>query len=181
MIMTTDTPSMDRRSLLRGTVTVAGAAIALPALVSLGGCTSTPATLVEHMDLISAVSDRIIPATDTGGALAAKVPEYIAALFEKHFTEDQQRDFVDGLSALSETGFTNASAEQQDDILSGFASADDSDAGKVTFQQLRDMTIFGFYTSEVATEELSYEELPGRYDGCVPLSDIGRAWLDRGV
>ena len=48
-------------------------------------------------------------------------------------------------------------------------------------QQLRDLVIFGFYTSEAATSELSYEELPGRYDGCVPMAEIGRAWLDRGV
>ncbi|WP_298468575.1 gluconate 2-dehydrogenase subunit 3 family protein [uncultured Erythrobacter sp.] len=181
MMITTDTPSMDRRSLLRGSVTVAGAAIILPSLASLGGCSSMPASLTEKMDLISAISDRIIPATDTGGALAAKVPEYIAALFEKHFSEDQQSAFAMGLDAIGDAGFAAASPEQQDDILSGLASADDADAGKATFQQLRDMTIFGFYTSEVATEELSYEELPGRYDGCVPLSEVGRAWLDRGV
>lgn len=181
MIMTVETPSMDRRSLLRGTVTVAGAAIALPALVSLGGCTSTPPTLIEHMDLLSAVSDRIIPATDTGGAIAAKVPEYIAAVYEQHFTADQQSEFASGLSAIADTGFMQADATKRDEILSGFATADDADEGKATFQQLRDMTIFGFYTSEVATEELAYEELPGRYDGCVPLTDIGRAWLDRGV
>lgn len=179
--MSTSTPSLDRRSLLRGTVTVAGAAIILPSLASLGACSSTPASLAEKMDLISAISDRIIPATDTGGALAAKVPEYIASVYEQHFTEDQQSAFADGLDAIGNAGFTAANPKQQDDILSGFASADDADAGKATFQQLRDMTIFGFYTSEVATEELAYEELPGRYDACVPLAEIGSAWLDRGV
>lgn len=176
-----DTPSMDRRTLLRGSVTVAGAAIALPALVSLGGCSSAPPTLVDHMDLISAVADRVIPATDTPGALAAKVPEYIAAVYEQHFTEDQQRDFANGLSAIADTGFLKADADGQDATLGNLIQASESDAGKATFQQLRDMTIFGFYTSEIATEELAYEELPGRYDGCVPLSEIGRAWLDRGV
>ncbi|MDJ0643148.1 MAG: gluconate 2-dehydrogenase subunit 3 family protein [Erythrobacter sp.] len=175
------TSEMDRRSLLRGTVTVAGTAIALPALFSLGGCASTPATLVEHMDLVSAVSDRIIPATDTGGALAAKVPEYIAAVYERHFTEEQRGEFTAGLNAIADSGFMDADAQGRDTILSDLASAARSQAGEATFQQLRDMTIFGFYTSEVATEELAYEEIPGRYDGCVPLSEIGRAWLDRGV
>lgn len=179
--MATNASAMDRRSLLRGTVTVAGAAIVLPSLAGLAGCSSPAPEFAQHLDLISAVTDRIIPATDTGGALAAKVPEYIAAVFEQHFTEDQQREFVGGLNAFTDAGFVKASPEQQDDILSGFASAGASDPGNAIFQQLRDMTIFGFYTSEVATEELAYEELPGRYDGCVPFSEIGRAWLDRGV
>ena len=57
-----------------------------------------------------------------------------------------------------------------------------SDASaKAHFSQIRDMVIFGYYTSEVASEELAYEEYPGRFDGCVPLSEIGAAWLDRGV
>ncbi|MEL7219583.1 MAG: gluconate 2-dehydrogenase subunit 3 family protein, partial [Pseudomonadota bacterium] len=132
--MTTETPSMDRRSLLRGTVTIAGAAIVLPSLTALGGCTSTPPTLVEHMDLISAVSDRIIPATDTGGALAAKVPEYVAALYEQHFTQDQQRDFAAGLKAFADAGFMSADAEGQDTILSNLNQAGADDTGKATFQ-----------------------------------------------
>lgn len=181
MTMATDELSMDRRSLLRGSVTIAGAAIILPSLASLGGCTSAPETLAEQMDLIAAVSDRIIPATDTGGALAAKVPDYIAAIYEQHFTEEQQSEFAAGLNALASTNVMSSDAAGQDAILSALVESDSSGPAETTFQQLRDMTIFGFYTSEAATEELAYEELPGRYDGCVPLTEIGRAWLDRGV
>ena len=182
--MSIDIPSMakemDRRSLLRSTVMVAGAAVALPSMVSLAGC-SAPASIAEQMSLITAVSDRIIPVTDTPGAVAAGVPEYIAAVFDKHFTEEQQEEFLSGLEVIAATGFAGQSPDQQDETLSGFASASDSDAGRAIFQQLHDMTLFGYYTSETATQELSYEEIPGRYDACVPLSEVGRAWLDRGV
>lgn len=182
------TPTLNRRSLLRGTVTVAGVAVVLPSLFSLAGCTSKPASLSGQMDLIAAVSDRIIPKTDTGGALDAKVPDYIAAVFEQHFTEDQQGEFADGVAifdALAKDAgaesFAAASAEQQDAILSALDSATDDRPGKATYGQLRDMVIFGFFTSEVATETLAYEEIPGRYDGCLPLADVGAAWLERGV
>lgn len=178
--MTIDTPSMDRRSLLRSTVMVAGAAVALPSLVSLTGC-SAPASIAEQMPLLSAVSDRIIPVTDTPGAVAAGVPEYIAAVFDQHFTEEQQDEFLSGLAVIGAAGFASQSPEQQDKTLSELAAASDGDAGQAIFQQLRDMTLFGYYTSETATQELSYEEIPGRYDACVPLSEVGRAWLDRGV
>ncbi|MDY7098085.1 MAG: gluconate 2-dehydrogenase subunit 3 family protein [Pseudomonadota bacterium] len=176
-----DQTRMDRRTMLRGTVTIAGAAVALPSMLSLGACSATPATLEGRMELISAIADRIIPATDTPGAIAANVPQYIAAVFEQHFTDEQRSEFVAGLGVLGDEGIAGASPEQQDTILTRFDTGDGPDAGKAAFQQLRDMTIFGFYTSEVAPQELAYEEIPSRYDGCVPLAEIGSAWLERGV
>lgn len=176
MIMGIEQPSLNRRTLLRRTATIAGAVMVLPPLVSLGGCTSTPATLIDHIDLVSAISDRIIPATDTGGALAAKVPEYIAAVYEQHFTEEQQADFTAGLSVISDRLSDAGTPDDIDTVLAALDAEDDP-----TWRSLRELTIFGYYTSETATEELAYEEIPGRYDGCIPLSDVGSAWLARGV
>lgn len=176
MIMGIEQTSLNRRALLRRTATIAGAAMVLPPLVSLGGCTATPATLVDKMDLISTIADRIIPATDTGGALVAKVPEYIAAVYEQHFTEDQQADFTKGLSTISDRLSDAGSPDDIDTVLTALDAEDDP-----TWRSLRELTIFGYYTSETATEELAYEEIPGRYDGCIPLSDVGSAWLARGV
>ncbi len=45
------------------------------------------------------------------------------------------------------------------------------------FSHVKELTLVGYYTSEVgATEELRYEHVPGRYDGCVPVEELGRAW-----
>jgi len=174
--MTTEAQSlaqpMDRRSLLRSTVFVAGATVALPSMIGLAGC-SAPASIAEQMSLITAVSDRILPATDTPGAVGAGVPEYIAAVFDQHFTAEQQDEFLSGLGVLAAANIAGETPERQDELLTKFASAPQDDPGRVIFQQLRDMTLFGFYTSEAAT--------PGRYEPCVPLSEVGRAWLDRGV
>ena len=186
--MTTETPSMDRRSLLRSTVMVAGAAVALPAMASLAGCSSAPPTLTSHQALITTIADRIIPQTDTPGAIAAGVPEYVAAVFGAHFTEDQQSNFAGGLQAIADfaedegvTSFENANADQMDAMLTKLASGEAGGSASAAWTQLRDMVIFGFYTSEEATQELSYEEIPGRYEACLPLAEVGNAWLDRGV
>ena len=166
---------------------MAGTAVVLPALSALGGCKALPAELDDHMALITAIADRVIPATDTPGALEAGVPAYIAALFEKHFTPEQQAEFLAGLDAVAELAktegaadFATASRARQDAVLAKLATGGAAEA-KNAWQQLHDMTVFGFYTSEVATQELAYEEVPGRQIGCLPFSEIGRAWLDRGV
>jgi gluconate 2-dehydrogenase gamma chain len=45
------------------------------------------------------------------------------------------------------------------------------------FRTMKELTIVGYYTSEVgATVELRHEAVPGRYQGCVPFTEIGRAW-----
>ncbi len=187
--MTTDTLSMNRRSMLRGSITVAGAAIVLPAMGGLAGCSSgAGGSLAGKLELIDAVSDLVIPQTDTPGARLAGVPAYIEAVFTDHFTTEQQDDFAAGLSVFDDMAknagtdsFTSASAEQQSAILTELDTGPRDMTGKATWQQLRDMSIFGFYTSEQATEELKFEEIPGRYDACAPLEEVGRAWLNRGV
>ena len=45
------------------------------------------------------------------------------------------------------------------------------------WRTMKELTLVGYYTSEPgATQELRHEKVPGRYQGCVPLSEIGRAW-----
>jgi gluconate 2-dehydrogenase gamma chain len=45
------------------------------------------------------------------------------------------------------------------------------------FRTMKELTIVGYYTSEVgATVELRHEAVPGRFEGCVPFTEIGRAW-----
>ena len=45
------------------------------------------------------------------------------------------------------------------------------------FRTMKELTIVGYYTSQLgATKELRYAQVPGRFEGCVPLAKIGRSW-----
>lgn len=45
------------------------------------------------------------------------------------------------------------------------------------FHMLKELTLVGYYTSEVgATEELRFVQVPGRWEGCVPFEEVGRTW-----
>ena len=45
------------------------------------------------------------------------------------------------------------------------------------FRTMKELTLLGYYTSELgATKELRHAPVPGRYEGCVPLAQVGRAW-----
>jgi hypothetical protein len=45
------------------------------------------------------------------------------------------------------------------------------------FRTMKELTLVGYYTSQAgATRELRYVQVPGRFEGCVPLATVGRAW-----
>ena len=43
--------------------------------------------------------------------------------------------------------------------------------------ETRRYTLYGYYTSELVGETiLSYDPIPGHYEACIPVEDIGNAW-----
>jgi len=45
------------------------------------------------------------------------------------------------------------------------------------FNMLKEMTLFGYFTSEKIGEEvLNYDPIPGKYDPCIDLPENGRRW-----
>lgn len=45
------------------------------------------------------------------------------------------------------------------------------------FLLVKELTMLGYFTTEVgATQVLQYEAVPGTYEGCAPVEEIGRTW-----
>lgn len=175
-------PRLTRRDTLRGLAFTASAS--LPTMAALSAC--TPAVRQElspYMALITHISERIIPRTDTPGAIDAGVPAYIEALVGTHYTEVERDAFKTGLTifdTLAHEGgtksFLTANADLQTDILTQLDTAENT-----VWMQLKQAVAFGYYTSEAAAQELQYDAIPGRYDGDIPLEEVGRAWLTTGI
>jgi hypothetical protein len=138
----------------------------------------TPRALTaDEARILSAAADRIMPATDTPGAIAAGVPQWIdKALFDWSPPADAAR-LKAGLAAIESearakfgAGFASLPADKQTAVLTALLT-------QPFFFQLREMVTSGYFTSEIgATKALRYDPIPGAFHGCVPLSQIGRAW-----
>jgi len=70
-------------------------------------------------------------------------------------------------------------------ILSGLEAegrariASEEDAPTPFFQQFRGLVLSGYYSSEIGLrEELLYQPIPGRFDGCVDVSEVTRSVSD---
>ncbi len=170
------------------------AALAIPSLASLSPeqllalgrrlhCQSGPRALDPTQDrIVTTIAEHIIPATDTPGASAARVNEFIDLIVAEWYTDAERARFLRGLADMdaasrSRSGkvFVDATPAQQvallnelDAEVTALRSAGDREAaGRHFFNQMKWLTLLGYYTSEVGVEqELHYVMIPGRYDPC---------------
>jgi hypothetical protein len=59
-------------------------------------------------------------------------------------------------------------------MLRGIARAEEG-RPQSFFGLIRSATVLGYFTSEqVGRNVLLYDPVPGRYDGCIPIEQVGR-------
>ncbi len=154
-------------------------------------------TLNPHQnDTVVAMIDQIIPATDTPGAKAARVNEFIDVILTEWANDSERQNFLDGLAAVDQQSnelfgkdFAAASSPQQLALLRAMDNAAaiarshlkdrpplwepggrDNQLQDDVFTVFKNLTLHGYYTSEIGfTQELKLEIIPGAQHGCHPL------------
>ena len=185
---------IDRREALRRTALLIGGVISAPTLAGiLAGCETpraesawTPRALTpQQSDLVATIAEHILPETDTPGARSVGVHRFIDTMLAEYYGPTDRADFVNGLADVdtragrsAAKSFLSATKEQQLAVLTELDREAYAGAGthRHFFRTMKELTLVGYYTSEVgATRELQYNPTPGRFEGCVPMSRIGRA------
>jgi len=188
---------MNRREALKRMALLTGGALSMSTVAGImGGCNTspsdnfTPQTLTsDQNELVTMLSERIIPATDTPGAKAAKVNQFIDHMLTDWNTDAEKKHFLQGLAHVNELSnnsyddnFVNLGKDDQITVLKKLEQEakdnpmNNSDL-KPFFDMMKEFTVVGYYTSEIgASKELKSNIVPGYYDGCIPYSDVGRAW-----
>ncbi len=189
---------ISRRQALQHLTHLVGGALSAPAVSAiLSGCRADPAhaawapesLTVSQADLLGTLVDLIIPATDTPGAKDVGVPAFIDKVLVDWVEPDDRARFQTGLAAVDEemrdahgVSFLEATPEHQNALVTRL-DQEAIDARRrganplPFFATLKELTLVGYYTSEIgATQELHWLALPGRYDGDMPLEEVGRTW-----
>ena len=132
---------------------------------------------------IEALSEIILPETDTPGASEAQVLNYIESMLQEWYSLEHRKTFMDGLEyfqnqcfLLSKKHFNELKKELQLDLIvslnTGIDRPNYNDYANF-FEEMRQLTITGYYTSEIGmTIERYYLPIPGKYDGAYPYSKI---------
>jgi hypothetical protein len=181
----------DRRDLLAGAALFFGTSLAPPLAKALSaadnpvGFTASHAVLNDgQRALVTAVCDRIVPATDTPGAVAAGVPAFIEMMLTDWYSGGDRMDFLAGLTELDGFAmrgygkvFAALPAQQQDSVLTTAMHGMMQGLASGFFDHCRQMVVLGYYSSEIGCrQERVYLPVPGRYDGAYLYSQVGRVF-----
>ena len=199
-----DSRRMTRRQALRRVGALLGGVVSAPTVAGvLSGCRrqsgpdwSPTAFSPAQNEMVDAMAEIILPATDTPGARAANVNRFIDAIVGESWLEEDRKRFMSGLEAaqarakkqygapfgeLSEEDQTAFVAALDEETFGEDAGAPDRENPSF-YRSFKELVIVGYYTSEVgATQELRTNIVPGYYDGDVPYEEVGRAWSGAGT
>lgn len=186
---------MNRRDAIKRLALLSGGALSLSTVAGImGGCRpsdngSLQTLSQDQYELVARISDIIIPPTDTPGAKAAGVQDFVDHMLTNWNTEEEREHFLEGLDHVDDlsrenhgSAFLDLGEEQQTDVLEALEKeARENPAGESEpdpfFRMMKEFTIVGYYTSEIgADEELQAALVPGHYDACMPYSEVGKAW-----
>src|SRR5438552_16014899 len=203
MTQTSNDPqrTIDRREALRRAALLLGGALSASTVAGvLAGCEArrTPdgawvprALSSEQVDLVATIAVHILPEADTPGARAVGVHRFIDAMRADSFPDEERRHFLAGLSDVDARAqrscgraFLRCATLEQRAVLDqldreAFAATPSPPSRLPVpfFRTMNELTLVRHYTSDVwATRELRHAPVPGRFEGCVPLDQIGRAW-----
>lgn len=195
---------MDRRNALRKTGLFAGATILMPTMLSLFESCKTENRLEwspiffseDEAKTISSLVDTILPRTDTPGALDVKVDIFIDKVIAETYDQDGQEQMSFEISTFNEKcidkfgrKFYDLKTDEKIEIL----KKEEKTSGKFSrgiwgtaigpqeeiefYRAMKSTAIWAYMTSEEIGEKvLSYDPIPGAYESCKPLLEIGNRW-----
>ena len=147
-------------------------------------------TLNAHQEAtVKAMAEAILPRTETPGAADVGASEFIDLILTEWSEEADRKRFLAGIADVDARSnsvfgkdFVDCQTVQQSQILVDLGEKMARDVARVNDQRvsegefpvdtnfyamMRRLILTAYYTSEAgATEELHFEIVPGRYEGC---------------
>ncbi|ADY54317.1 twin-arginine translocation pathway signal [Pseudopedobacter saltans DSM 12145] len=189
---------MNRREAISSVAFLLGGTIIGSQAFILSGCSSSIKDVQdlfskENIQLMDEVAETIIPKTSTPGAKDAKVGEFMAIMVKDCYSEPDQKTFIDGLQKIEDISkknysknFVDCSPEQRKTILEGldkeqkeYQQTKKEEDPQHFFRMIKELVLFGYFTSEEGgNHNLTYVEVPGRFDGCIPYKKGDPVYLN---
>lgn len=149
---------------------------------------------------VAAMAEAMLPATKTPGAAEVGVPAFIDRVLAGYTEPEHQTRIQTGMAAwlqsvatanggkayhaleptqqlsLLNTLDTESKAAAEALPTSGL-SPEEREMRYPWWLSVKELAIGGYFSSEkIGTEVLAYDPIPGVYQGCIPLSDVGATW-----
>ncbi|WP_341228011.1 gluconate 2-dehydrogenase subunit 3 family protein [uncultured Arcticibacterium sp.] len=151
---------------------------------------------VKHAELISSLVDTLLPKTETPGALEMKVDMFIDLVYGKLNGEAGQKEMDKGMDKFDEkceAEFGDRFADLSQENKVAFLKMEEASSPKFNgsiwgtaagkqepvgfYRSLKSTALWGYFSSEeIGLNVLTYDPVPGPYQGCIPLSEVGNTY-----
>jgi len=177
---------MDRRKAIKNIAIASGGLITLPQwMVSCGVSDTTihqTSFSVAEQKILASITDTIIPAGNSIGALSVGVDKFLQKLVDDCYEKDAQdnvkeqlRSLEGSAKAINKRSFADCTQAQREQLLLKLSTSTNK-AEKDFFDLIKSETIRGFNTSQkVMLEYLGYKVAPGHYYGTVDVKAADHA------
>ena len=185
---------MKRREIIKYTAWATGATLSAPLVSSiLVGCKSEPTSAAtgqfeffdeKGFDIVSKLVDIILPRTDSPSGTDVGVHHMIDHMVASIYTAAQQEEYNNSFQNmavhLSSLDLWSQSEEDQAGIVSEVLNYSNPGLKEVKngLTNIRQQSIaYYLNTEEIATKFLNYLPVPGGWEPCTPVSELGgKAW-----
>lgn len=195
---------MNRRKALQQTGLLAGATVLMPSLLSLfQSCKEEnrldwqPAFFTEEeAKTIASLLDTILPTTSTPGALDVKADIFIDKIIAETYDDggkEYMRKEIAAFNDSCKSAYGDIFPEVSEENKTKFLQEQEANCAKFNpgvwgtsvgeqkpvafYRSMKSMAIWAYFTSEEMGEKvLSYDPVPGAYEPCKPLSEVGNRW-----
>jgi hypothetical protein len=172
---------VDRRNAVKKIAIASGSLITLPFWMTACNSGDNAAThlssfSVAEQKTLAAVTDTIIPAGNTIGALSVGIDKYLQKLIDNCYEKDVQDNIKAQLKGLETSAqnaygrsFSKCDQKQRQEVLQKLSTSQNKPE-KDFFTLIKSETINGFTTSkEVVLNYFHLKVAPGHYSGCVDV------------
>ena len=177
---------MNRRKAIKNIAIVSGGLITLPQWMASCGLSDTTihqtSFSVAEQKILASVTDTIIPAGNSIGALSVGVDKFLQKLIDDCYEKDAQDNVKAQLRSLDgsaktthKKSFVDCTQAEREGLLIKLSSSEKKEE-KEFFDLIKSETIRGFNTSQkVMQEYLGYKVAPGHYYGSVDVKSADHA------
>ena len=170
---------MNRRDLLKkGIYGLAGVTLSSTLISTLQNCSSIEKYIPlyfsnDEFSLLSNIVDFLVPKTETPGAVDMKVPQFIDIIISETYNSESKNNFSNKFKLLIEDfKSNNIDLSDYNSIKSKFVNDFNNKTHQEVYNQIRDLTVWGFKTSkEIALNVLNYNPIPGYQLGCINIKE----------
>ena len=139
------------------------------------------------------MGETMLPRTHTPGAKDAKVERYLDTIRPLRYTPEENEKYKEQLSVFIEeansffgNSFVKAKPEFQLEWLTTIdkaayailqAEPELPEDKRPFYLTLKEHILSAYFSSEVVAKEFfAFDPIPGRYESCIPYTEIGKAW-----